>query len=211
MSTTVTPTTMILPDGFIVDSSISANAAIATAKLEQRVLQAVPVRLTDCRVWDAPTSILPSAAATDDLGLIAGTWGTDALLINAGDLKAVGLTTRRMRFQVVVPDHYDDGATIQVKVRAAVETTVADTSCTVDLEGYKGDGTGAVGTDLITTAAQSINSLTPADYTFTLDGSGIDPGDLIDVRLSIACTDAATGTAVTPTVYAVTLLCDTRG
>ena len=40
---------------------------------------------------------------------------------------------------------------------------------------------------------------------------GIDPGDLIDVRLSIACTDAATGTAVTPTVYAVTLLCDTRG
>jgi hypothetical protein len=37
------------------------------------------------------------------------------------------------------------------------------------------------------------------------------PGDVIDVRMSIACTDAATGTAVIPAVAALQLKLDIKG
>lgn len=206
-----TEAVLILPDGSITNSVIATTAAIETSKLEQRVLQAFPVKLTDLRVWDAMSTLLPSAAANDDLGLIVGTFGTDSPLVNANDLKAAGATTRRARLLLPVPQNYDDGATIQLRLRCATETTVSDGTCTVDVEVYKGDGTGAVGSDLCTTAAQSINSLTPANVDFTISASGVDPGDLLDVRVSVACNDTATATAVTPTIYSITLLCDTRG
>lgn len=211
MSSTLTGVTILIPDGLLTNTALSSQAAIDPAKLAQRPLQSFPVRLTDGRVWDALATLLPSAAANDDLGLIVGTWGTDSPLLSAGDVKAAGATTRRARFLVPVPENYQDGETIQLRLRCAVETTVSDTTCTVDVEAYKGDGAGAVGSDLVTTAAQSINSLTPADVDFVIDASGVDPGDLIDVRVSIACNDAATATAVTPVIYSVSLLCDTRG
>lgn len=211
MSTTITDATLVVPDGFITNRTVSSQAAIEVSKLAQQPLQEFPARLTDARVWDAIASLAPSSAAADDLALVGGTWGTDAPLLSAGDLKAAGATTRYTRLQIPIPANYQDGETIQVRLRCAVETTVADTTCTVDCEVYKGDGTGAVGSDLITTAAQSINSLTPADFDFTIDATAVDPGDLLDLRIAIACNDAATVTAVTPVIYSVTLLCDTRG
>jgi len=70
---------------------------------------------------------------------------------------------------------------------------------------------GVLSSDLIATAAQSMNSLTAANYDFTLNSGSIDPGDLLECRLTIVCNDAASATAVTPLVYEVSLLCDTRG
>ena len=91
-----------------------------------------------------------------------------------------------------------------------METTIADNSCTVDLEAYIGND-GTLTSDLVATSAQSMNSLTAANYDFTLSTGSVEPGDLIECRLTIVCNDAATGTAVTPAVYKVALLCDTRG
>jgi hypothetical protein len=56
-----------------------------------------------------------------------------------------------------------------------------------------------------------MNSLSAANYDFTINATGVDPGQLIECRLTIASNDAATGTAVIPAVYKVSLLCDTRG
>jgi hypothetical protein len=201
---------LTLPDGNINNIDIAGSANIDPAKMAQRVLAESVVPVHSFRVWDAVTTNPPSAASADDLGLVTGTWGTNPARLTAGDLKAQGATTRRVYFSVPVPANYDDGETIQVRIRAKMETTLADVSCTVDLEAYVG-ASGAVGSDLVTTSAQSINSLTAANYDFTLSGSGINPGDLIECRLSIACNDAASATAVTPAVYKVSLLCDTRG
>lgn len=201
---------LTLPDGNINNIDIAGSANIDPAKMAQRVLAESVVPVHSFRVWDAVTSNPPSAASADDLGLVTGTWGTNPVRLTAGDLKAQGATTRRIYFSVQVPANYDDGETIQVRIRAKMETTLADVSCTVDLEAYVG-ASGAVGSDLVTTSAQSMNSLTAANYDFTLSGSGINPGDLIECRLSIACNDAASATAVTPAVYKVSLLCDTRG
>jgi hypothetical protein len=201
---------MILPPEVITNYTIAGNADIATTKLAQRVLAESIVPLTQARTWDAVASNLPASASSDDLGLVSGTFGTNPVRITAGDVKALGATTRRLYLAIPIPANYEDGQTIQLQIRAKMETTVADVSCTIDAEARIG-ADGAVGSDLVTTAAQSMNSLSAASYTFTIDATGVDPGDLLEVRLSISSNDAATATAVTPAIYSIALLCDTRG
>jgi hypothetical protein len=201
---------MILPPEVITNYTIAGNADIATTKLAQRVLAESIVPLTQARTWNAVATNLPAAAADDDLGLVSGTWGTDPARITAGNVKALGATTRRLYLAIPIPANYEDGQTIQLQIRAKMETTVADVSCTIDAEAYVGSD-GVLGADLVTAAAQSMNSLSAAAYTFTVNATGVDPGDLLEVRLSISSNDAATATAVTPAIYSIALLCDTRG
>lgn len=201
---------LTIPDQTLTNNDIAGNANIATSKIAQRVLAESVVPVHSYKVWDAVASNPVSAAANDDLGLVTGTWATNPVRLTGGDMKALGATTRRIYFSIPIPANYDDGETIQIRVRAKMETTVADVSCTVDLEAYVGSS-GSLGSDLVTTAAQSMNSLTAANFDFTINGASVEPGDLLECRLSIACNDAATATAVTPAVYKVSLLCDTRG
>jgi len=208
--TTITDTTIILPPEVITNYTIAGNADIAYTKIAQRVLAESVIPLTQARVWDAVQTNLPATPASDDLGIITGTWGTNPIRITAGDVKALGSTTRRLYLAIPIPSNYEDGQTIQLRIRAKMETTVADNSCTIDAEAYVGSD-GSLGSDLVTTAAVSMNSLSAANYDFTINATGVDPGDLLEVRLSIASNDAATATAVTPAIYSVSLLCDTRG
>jgi hypothetical protein len=208
--TTIPDITMVLPPEVITNYTIAGNADIAFTKIAQRVLAESVIPLTQARVWDAVQTNLPNTPASDDLGIITGTWGTNPVRITAGDVKALGSTTRRLYLAIPIPSNYEDGQTIQLRIRAKMETTVADTTCTVDAEAYVGSD-GALGSDLVTTAAVSMNSLSAANYDFTINATGVDPGDLLEVRLSIASNDAATATAVTPAIYSVSLLCDTRG
>lgn len=210
MTTKITEATIIIPDGLFTDATISPTANIATAKLEQRTVQAFALPLSSAYTWDAIQTRLPGTPASDDLGFVNGTWGTDAPTIQTGDVKASN-TTRRAGFEVQVPHNYDDGQTIELRVRAGMKTTISDTTATVDVEVYKSDGDGLVGSDLCTTAAQTINSLTIADKDFVISASGVDPGDKLFVRVSVAINDAATGTAVIGVITNVDLLCDTRG
>jgi hypothetical protein len=208
--TTIPNTTIILPPEVITNYTIAGNADIAYTKIAQRVLAESVIPLTQAKVWDAVQTNLPATPASDDLGIITGTWGTNPVRITAGDVKALGSTTRRLYLAIPIPSNYEDGQTIQLRIRAKMETTVADNSCTIDAEAYVGSD-GALGSDLVTTTAASMNSLSAANYDFTINATGVDPGDLVEVRLSIASNDAATATAVTPAIYSVSLLCETRG
>lgn len=189
---------------------LTTGAEILTAQIKQRPYATTAVPLTSCRTWDAMATNLPAAAALDDMGLVTGTPGTDAPMLSAGDVKATS-STRKAAFELEVPANYEDGQSFEIRLRAAVETTVADTSCTVDLQVYEPDGTGAVGGDICATSAQSINSVTPANYDFAITASGLAAGDKLICVLSIAYVDAATATAVTPVVYSILRRCDTRG
>lgn len=201
-----------LPAGSVNGKAIADNAEILYSQMKQRVLQTFPVPWTSFRTWDAWASNPVSSAASDDLALSTGalTASGAAGKITAGDVKNTS-ATRRIACFIPIPDHYDDGETIQLRIRAAMETTVASSSCTVDAEAFV-VGTGStVGVDLVSTAAQSMNSLTVSDYDFTITASSVDPGNLLEVRITIASVDSATATAVTPAIYSVELLCDTRG
>ena len=142
---------------------------------------------------------------------IGGTFGTSPPVVSAGDCKALGATSRYARFMVELPECYEAGETVTLSLSAGVVTTVASVSCTVDVECYELDKIGGIGSDLCATAATTINSLVFAAKSFTITSSGLVAGDVLDIRITIAVNDAATVTAVTPTIAAIDLLCDIKG
>ncbi len=177
----------------------------------QEALAVFPIPFTSFRVHDALATNLPGTSATDDLGLDGGTFGTSQPTIRTSDLKAAGAVTRYARALVQLPECYDEGETVTLRLSAGMVTTVADTSCTIDAEVYKVGKDNSLGSDICATAAVSINSLTFADKDFTITATTLSPGDVLDIRLAIACNDAATGTAVIAAIGGADLLCDIRG
>ena len=161
------------------------------------MLQGVP--LESLRVFDAFATLLPGTPAADDLGLVGGTFGTDVPFASTGDVKAAGCT-RKARFTIQLPAEYVTGQSAFIRANAGMKTTIADGSATIDFSAYlMGTGTsGSVvsGSDLVTTAAQSINSLTWANKDFALDPTDLAAGSRLDVLMTITVVDTATPTAV---------------
>ena len=185
---------------------------LARSNLVQESLAEFPIPFEAWRVHDAFGTNLPGTPLTDDLGLVGGTFGTGTPSIQTEDLKAAGATTSYARAVVRLPAEYDAGEDVVLRFRAGMLTTIADTTATLDVEAYKlDDEAGVDGSDLVTTAAQTINSLTAADKDFVVSASGLSPGDLLDVRIAVAINDGASATAVVGLVGSASLRCDIRG
>ncbi len=164
------------------------------------------------RVHDAFSTLI-ATAASDDLGIsTGGTHGTEAPYITAGNVRTLGSTTRRARFLFTLPPEYVAAESVRISAHAGMVTSVADVSCTLDFEAYKLDLAATVGgSDLVTTAATSINSLTFGEKAFDLTSSGLSAGDVLDIRVSITSNDAASAGAVIPAIAALRLLLDIKG
>lgn len=206
-----------LPGDLIVAGNIRLNGTLSPAVAKANILalaelQAFPIPLTDFRVWDAMQTALPGTPATDDLGLVGGTFGTATPSLRTEDLKAAGATNNRARVLVQLPWEYQAGQSVSLRFTAGMITTVSDTTATLDCEAYKlqSDPDDAIGSDLVTTVATTINSTTFANIDFVLTSSGLSPGDILDIRLTTAVNDGATGTAVIAGITAAQLLADVR-
>ena len=204
------PITVLIPSGEIANSQIAASAAIERSKLASEQLKDnIPLELL--RIWDAFQTSLPTSASSDDLGKVIGTFGTDAMTIQTSDAKNTSVT-QRARFVYRIPMNYVSGQLISVVAWAGMKTTVANGTATIDFEVYKkNDSTGLVGSDLVTTSATSINSLTAADDAFTIDPTGLSAGDELDIRVTIAITDSGTGTAVIGRIMKIYMLPTVKG
>lgn len=164
------------------------------------------------RKWDDFAALLPAASSSDDLGLYTGTWGTDVPYIATDDLKNAGATNKRAGFKVQLPPWYVAGETVKLRFMAGMKTTVASSSATIDAEAYLTDEFGLVsGSDLVTTAATTINSTTQANKEFLLTSTSLTPGDEIYVRVTVAVNDSGTGTAVIGKIGKASLLLDIKG
>lgn len=92
--------------------------------------------------------------------------------------------------QVYLPPNYVGGTNLTFKV-AVKNATTAD-AMTVDLSLYEVNlVTGAVGSDLCATAAQA-TSATATDYSFTITGASLEPGSLLNLKLTTVAQDATT-------------------
>lgn len=205
------------PGDIIVAGDIRVNGSISPKIAKSNLLalaelQAFPVPLTNFRVWDALASLLPSAGANDDLGLVGGTFGTATPTLRTQDLKAAGASSNYARALIQLPWEYVAGESVTIRIKAGMITTVAGTSATVGVEAYKqqSDPDDAIGSDLVSTAATTMNSLTFADIDFTITPTSLSPGDILDVRIKTAVNDGASGTAVIAGISSVKLLCDVR-
>ncbi len=184
------------------------SVSLTRAVMVQEAVQPFPIPLTDAKVWDAPSTVLTATPGNDDLGVIDNTFLSAGPTIETGDLKNAGATTRKCRFRVPVPDNYQAGETLTLRINGGMKTTVASVSATVDAQVTEsGDAT----TDICATAAASINSITAANKDFTLTPTNVARGDILDIVISVAVNDSGTGTAVIGQINSVTLLADTQG
>jgi len=195
----------------ILNKHIKSGAEIGRDKLALESLK-YNQDLESLRIFDsASNAVLPNTAATDDLGLILGTQGTTGFSIQTSDAKATTVT-QKARFRFWLPPEYEDGGTISLVPHAGMLTTVSDGTATIDFSVYaKDEADFTHGSDLCTTAATSINSLTLAAKPFVITPTGLVNGDELSVLMTIAITDAATGTAVIGLVTKIHWLLQVRG
>lgn len=209
MPQTVMPTDLMVQGNIILTGSIQPAQQRTDLRQEDNVRRKID--LTDWRVWDAMATALPGTSASDDLGLVGGTFGTNSPSIQTSDLKAAGATTRYARVTLSLPHTYVAGQSVTIRAHAGMKTTVADASATIDFEVYRADDEGGIGSDICATAAQSINSLTLADKDFSITPTTLLPGDTLDIRMAVTVTDAASVTAVIGIVGGIELLLDVKG
>lgn len=199
-------------DGDIVECLLDNGASAiqsTRATWSQEDATVYPVRVTELRVWDAPSTVAVAAtAANDDLAVVYNTFGTAAPTVETGDLKNAGATSRKVGFQFALPVEYVAGETITLRINAGMKTTVASASATLDAEVTNQDD---ATTDICATAAQSINSLTAANKDFTITPTNCAAGDLLDVVLTMAVNDSGTGTAVIGKINSIQMLLDVKG
>lgn len=186
------------------------DSQIERVKSVLQDLQEFRIPLTALRVWDDLSSLLPSTPATDDLGIVTGTFGTSNPLVQTGDLKSAGATTRYARFLCALPERYVADEDVRIRVHAGMADNAADTTATIDLEVYEIQDDDQISADLCATAAQSINSTTYADKDFTITDTALAPGSILDVRIAIAINDGAGASPVTGSLAQISLRCDVR-
>ena len=205
------PGSIVVPGDVRITGSISPPLTKANV-LALAEVQPFPILLTDFRAWNNMAALLPTAGATDDLGMIEGTFGSATPSLQTEDLKAAGATNNRARVLVHLPWEYVAAQSVTLRFKAGMITTVSDTTATLDCEVYKlqDDPDDAIGSDLVTTAATTINSTTFANIDFTVTVASLSPGDILDVRITTAVNDGATGTVVIAGITSAKLLCDVR-
>lgn len=169
-----------------------------------------PVEFENLRVHDAMQTTIPGTSTTDDLGLYGGTFGTSQPLVRTYDVKTVSASLYA-RCLIRLPVEYVAGETVVLRVGCGMVTTVADTSCTIDVEAYRVGKDNTLGSDLCATAATTMNSVTFANKSFTITAASLAPGDVLDCRFRITVVDGATATAVIGAIAAIDLLCDVKG
>ncbi len=206
-----------IPGDLIVAGSIRLNGTLSPAVAKANILamaelQAYPIPLTAFRVWDAMQTLLPGTPSADDLGLVGGTFGTATPSLRSEDLKTLGATNKRARVLVQLPWDYVAGESVTLRFKAGMITTVAGTSATLDCEVFKlqDDPDDAIGSDLVSTSATTINSLVFANIDFALTPTSLSPGDILDVRITAAVNDGASATAVIAGITSAKLLVDVR-
>ena len=101
------------------------------------------------------------------------------------------------RFAFVLPENYVSGGTISLVVSALVTLAgdaANDATSTIDMTAFKvTKATGAVGSDLVTTAAQTLATV-GADYSFTVTPTGLVAGDKLVCSLTTSVVETAGGT-----------------
>ena len=195
------------------DITLSGNIVpgISRSSIVQEDLAEYGVEFTSMRVHDALSSLLPATATEDDLGLAGSTtYGTATpylLSSNAGGTTV----TQYSRWQFPLPVEYVAGQSVRIAMHCGAATAVSDGTMTVDCSAYLVDSEGGVsGSDLVSTAAQSCNSLTMSSKSFVLTGTTLTPGSTLDCRLVAAITDSSSSTVYCK-IGSVAMQCDIQG
>lgn len=131
---------------------------------------------------------MAAAASAGKFGQSVGGWGTGGIML-VGELANANTKTDQAFFELVLPQNYETGTDLTVVVQARVGAAL-NTAATLDFEAYLSDENGGVGSDLCATAAQSVNSATWAEYSFTITGTTLAPGRTVELYMQGVANDS---------------------
>jgi hypothetical protein len=166
-----------------------ANLVTIEAFLERVTVSNIP--LSDAKTWDNRAVNIPLTPATDDLGLVTGTFLTDAHKLSSAS--AAADVTRKAGFAVKVPNDYSAGAAIAL-VAAWTRLGIADVTMTLDAEVVR---MAAPTVDIQTIAAASVNGAASGTTTFTLTPTNVVPGEVLNIVMTIAVDTTGTSAGAT--------------
>lgn len=155
-------------------------------------------------------SIIPLAAlvsvGADSVTLDVGDWADPSVTITTAAANGGGTAVRTcdLKGEFVVPKHAvttasldadEDAALtdITVKISIKLDPDAPLVSHALDLTAKKSDSQGGVGSELCTTSQQTITD-SWAIYSFTVDGSALAPGNVIEFVIRMALNDTGGST-----------------
>ncbi len=161
------------------------------------------INLPELRRDSAIKDALADSAGTSLLGL-ADAAGSAVVGTQTNNTSA----TENAAYQFVLPADYIAGTDVTVRVRARV-SALRQVSATVDVVA-KLVGDAALGSDICATAAQNLTA-SYADYDFTVTGTTLSPGSVLNLVFTLATNDTGGSTNGTPSITAISVLATTRG
>lgn len=183
---------LITGDGFVVgavdDVTIEINGSDQIA-LKEVPLEAHALPLTS---WVGPTGLV--LTATETAGSFNRAVSSHALVLK-GEVTDNETEVSVAIAELVLPANYVAGGDITIRIRTALIKTgsAVDNGSTIDLSAYK-QGDGAVGSDLVTTAAQSFAAVdTWYSKDFVIDATGLVAGDRLTLELTTSIVDSEAG------------------
>ncbi len=198
--------TVTVPSGSTI--TVSGTGGYARSSITEDALQ--PYRIPLASVLGADGADL---AITETAGDFYRSIGTNQLLI-LGEVSngTVGADTEVSVgwFEFQLPPEYVAGGDISIRAGVDVVGAGALGTCTIDFSAYlQNKLTGAVGSDLVTTAATAI-SATEAYKTFVVTPTGLVAGDLLIVKMTTSV-DNTNSTAIQAQISGLDVLCDIKG
>ena len=172
--------------GVHTDSDIDSYTAANLVEIGYpRMKRVMTIPLNEAMVWDSNAQ-LPDTEAADDLGLTAGTLGDagEGMHLTAGIVGATS-STRYARFRVVIPTDYEAGQPVKVRLVGLSHTAVCNTTCNADVNLWTSDTAPVRSSDLVTTAATTVNSTNATTVLFTVTSTTLVPGQELDVRVAL--------------------------
>ena len=205
--------TILTASGVYAHTDITDYRGEAALRVWRQDLAAYNVPL-DRMKKTADLLALPTAGDATNLGFVAGTHGTNTPKLISTAVAGGASETEKCRFLFQLPPEYISGETVTLRIHARANDPAA-TSVTLDAEVYECDEEAgeAGGGDICATGAQSINTTDWAGKDFTITPTGsytLAPGEMLDIELTVALDDAASGDGAQAEIGAVKLLLDIR-
>lgn len=209
-------TTVIIPEDMRIIGNLTiggTNPQINRSDIVQETLAKYAIPWTSWRIWDAFHTNLPGTPLTDDLGLVGGTFATNAPSLQTEDHKSAGAVNNYARCMITLPPEYVAAETVEIRFECGMKTAISDGTATLDCIVHESDLDDTVSSDLVTTSAATMNTLVPTMTTidFTVTATALVPGDILDIRIQTAINDGAGGTPVIGFIGGAWLLCDIKG
>ena len=182
--------------------------ALARSALTQQDSQVYPMPITSWREHDAMAVSIPATATSSYFGLTTGTFGSAASYLKSYECKNT-TTTNYMRRLFELPVEYVSGQGISLLINAGMLTYVASVSATLNIAVTRlAAPTVDIGS---ATGAQSINSATAADKTWVITPTDCVPGDILDIKVTGACTDGQGTNSIFMQLFKTNMLLSVRG